>query len=301
MNGEQLCIEAAGYVAHIAGVGGALRTLTHDGRDLVVGFSHTQLRPLYRGVIAAPWPNRIGDGRYTFGGATHQLAIDEPDRGTALHGLAMWGTWQVVEQAEDRVVLAHELNARVGYPFPLDLRVTYALGDRGLAVHLRATSTGAVPAPYGCTFHPYLRGGHGTVDDWSLELGAGAYLETDERGLPVGLRAVEGSHFDFRSPRRIGPTGIDHAFTQLDGASRVRVRQADGSGVEMGWDEACSWVQIYTSDQGGGPHHRTGVAVEPMTAPPDAFRSGTDVVVLDPGSSHDARWTIRALDGHDVG
>jgi aldose 1-epimerase len=32
-----------------------------------------------------------------------------------------------------------------------------------------------------------------------------------------------------------------------------------------------------------------------MTCPPDAFNSGTDLVVLDPGEEHTAEWALRAV------
>jgi aldose 1-epimerase len=51
------------------------------------------------------------------------------------------------------------------------------------------------------------------------------------------------------------------------------------------------WAQFCT---GSGFGFR-GIAVEPMTCPADAFNSGTDLVVLDPGAKHEAGWTISAL------
>ena len=38
--------------------------------------------------------------------------------------------------------------------------------------------------------------------------------------------------------------------------------------------------------------HRKSLAVEPMTCPPDAFNSGVDLVVLQPGQSHSLALTI---------
>jgi aldose 1-epimerase len=248
-------------VAEVACVGAALRTLAHDGRDLVVGFPASGVRPLYRGVLAAPWPNRIGEGRDTFGGSEYQLPLDEPDRRTALHGLVMWDTWQVRERTPDRVVLGHRLNPRTGYPFMLDLEATYVVSEQGLVVALRAVNSGDAAAPYGCTFHPYLRAGAGPVDRWSLELPAASYLDVDARGLPAGPASVEGTPYDFRSPRVIAATAIDHAFTGRDGPGRqVRLLDGDGSGVEMAWDATFPWVQVYTSDHDERRHHRTGRA-----------------------------------------
>jgi aldose 1-epimerase len=44
---------------------------------------------------------------------------------------------------------------------------------------------------------------------------------------------------------------------------------------------------VYSGDTLEPGERRTGLAVEPMTCPPNALRSGTDLVVLRPR----ARWT----------
>jgi aldose 1-epimerase len=35
------------------------------------------------------------------------------------------------------------------------------------------------------------------------------------------------------------------------------------------------------------------LAIEPMTCPPNAFRSGTDLIVLQPGSSRSLAWGVQ--------
>jgi aldose 1-epimerase len=117
----------------------------------------------------------------------------------------------------------------------------------------------------------------------------------------VGLRDVAGTPFDLRTPRLLGAVEIDHAFTGLaagpDGCARAELRGPDGSGVAVEWPAAdLPWVQVHTADRPGQPElHRAGLAVEPMTAPPDALASGQDVVRLRPGDRHAARWSLRRL------
>src|SRR5438034_6318 len=60
----------------------------------------------------------------------------------------------------------------------------------------------------------------------------------------------------------------------------------------VGADEAFGWWQVFTSDTQPAPRQRRSVAVEPMTCPPDAFRSGRDVVSLEPGETWRGRWGI---------
>ena len=299
-SGEQYRIVAAGFEAVITRVGGTLRTLTFQGRPLVAGFDEKEIRPLYRGALLAPWPNRIADGRYEFRGDTHQLPVNEVDRSNALHGLVLWTEWTPVRHEPDRIELGCRLIARDGYPFQLDLSATYAATADGLRCELTALNSGDSDAPYGCAPHPYVVAGPGRVDDWRLELPADHYLEvTPDRLLPVEVRPVAGTSFDFRTARGIGDTFIDHAFTGLargaGGVARVRVVSPEGTGVEVSWDESCPWVQIHTADRPEPEFDRAGLAVEPMTCPPDAFNSGTDLVVLRPGDRHVASWTITAL------
>jgi aldose 1-epimerase len=285
-------------------VGGTLRSLRFAGRDLVVPYPAGAVRPLYRGALCAPWPNRVVDGRYTFDGRTYQLALSEPARGHALHGLVHWMRWDVVEWAADRVVLCGAVVPQEGYPFGLDLTVQYAVSSAGLAATLTAVNTGTQPAPYGCCPHPYLVAGPGRVDSWALTLPATSRLEVDERLAPARLVPVGEVDAAFHG-RLIGEAAIDHAFTGLerdaDGLARVSVAAVDGSGVEISWGGWAPWVQVHTADRPEPELNRVGLAVEPMSCPPDAFNSGTDLVVLAPGQQHEAAWWIRALSPPDTG
>ncbi len=300
-SGRQLRIAAGPYEAFIASVGASLRSLMHDGRDLVVPFDADEVRPGYRGTTLAPWPNRIVDGRYTFGDVEHQLPLTEPARGQALHGLLSWAEFSDRVVEEDRVVLAAVIEPQSGYPFRVEVETEYRLGADGLTQTVTARNIGADAAPWGTGPHPYLVAGPGTVDSWTLLLPTSDVLTvTPDRLSPVAVEPVaQHPEWDFRSARAIGDVFIDHAFTGLsraDGVAEVRLTAADGTGVAMSWDERCPWVQVHTADNPGQDAiHRIGLAVEPMTCPPDAFNSGTDLVVLGPGDAHAASWAIRAL------
>jgi len=300
MTGTEVHLTHGRYSAVVTVRGGALRELRFGDRNLVVGFGSEGAVPDYRGVICAPWPNRLADGTYTYAGKSYAATVNEPERGSALHGLAIHLPWEVQEAAADRAVLRCRIPSGPDYPGTVDLTVTYSLSDDGLHGTVQAVNTGSVSAPYGVCPHPYLVAGPSPLDDWSLELPANTFLEvTPDRLLPVGLRQVDGGAFDFRAPGRLGPVKIDHAFTDISrdaaGLARVRVFDPSGTGVELEWGAEWPWVQVHTGDKRVGPD-RLGLAVEPMTCPPDALHSGTDLIHLQPGQSHSASWTIRGLD-----
>ncbi|MDO9398971.1 MAG: aldose 1-epimerase family protein [Herbiconiux sp.] len=301
LSGARVDLEAGPYRASIASLGASLRVLQAGGRDLVLPYGVEELRPAYRGTTLVPWPNRIVDGRYTFAGEEQQLPLTEPARAHALHGLAVWLDYAVAERAVDRVLLTATVEPQTGYPHRLDIAVEFRLDEHeGLTQTVTATNSGDAPAPYGTGPHPYLVAGPGTVDDWTLELPAAEVLAvTPERLLPIGVSEVaseDGGVFDFRSARVIGDTFIDHAFTGLErdaeGVATVTVTSPEGTGARMTFGEECRWVQVHTADDSA----RAGLAVEPMTCPPDAFNSGIDLLVIAPGESATASWTIAATE-----
>jgi aldose 1-epimerase len=313
LGGEEHLLRHGDYTAAVTEVGGGLRFLRHGERDLLLGYAVDGIRRYYRGALLAPWPNRVVDGRYRFDGESFRLDLSEPERGHALHGLVVWSRFAVRTSDPSSVSLTHSLVPRTGYPFALELTVSYRLGDGGLTCSVTARNIGQRRAPYGVAPHPYLVAGHGRVDDWALELPAEQVMEvTADRLVPTGLRPVAGSTLDFREERTIGTTRLDHCFTALrpaddaddaddphdpyDGRVHARLLSADGHGVECAWDAATlPWVQVHTADLPDPAESRRGLALEPMTCPPDAFNSGTDLVVLDPGEEHTAEWALRAV------
>ncbi|WP_233191502.1 MULTISPECIES: aldose 1-epimerase family protein [unclassified Cryobacterium] len=299
-SGAQYEITGHGYRAVVTGTGATLRVLQYDSRDLIVSFAEDQPMVNFRGVLAAPWPNRIADGRYHLDGVTQQLPINEPSRECALHGLVYDRAWRLVHHSDSEVVLGLRLPVGDGYPFQLDLLARYWLSPVGLTTSIEATNAGTGTAPYGVCPHPYLRAGDSPLHTWQLSLPAERYLRvTPDRLLPDGLADVVDGPFDFRQPCPIGSVQIDHAFTGLvrdsDGVATVELRDTDGSGVAMSWGTDCPWLQIHTADLPTPGMNRLGLAVEPMTCAPDAFNSGTDLIWLSPGASHRASWVIAAL------
>ncbi|MGV9454572.1 gluconokinase, GntK/IdnK-type [Streptomyces sp. NPDC003635] len=284
--------------AVIVELGGALHDYVAHGRPLLDGVPAGSAITGGRGQLLVPWPNRVGEGRYRFGGRSLQLPLNEVERGNAIHGLLRWALWKPLARTGDSVLLGTTLCPQPGYPFLLDVQVEYRLGPEGLSTCVRATNTGTEPAPYGVGQHPYLTVGTDLVDSAVLTVPARYLLRTDHRGLPVGREPVDGTPYDFRVGRPIGDLRLDTAFTGLDrGADEraiVRLAHPDGScGVDVRLGEGVRWVQVYTGDTLGEPQRRRrGVAVEAMSCPPDAFRSGTDLTVLEPGATHVLRWGL---------
>ena len=300
LTGSHFEIQAGDYRACVTELGAGLRTLSHHGRALIVGFDQHELPPHSAGQLLAPWPNRIDGGRYQFGGRTHQLDLSEPARGNAIHGLTRWATWMPAAHISNEVTLTHLLLGRPGYPFCLEQRVSYRLdATDGLQVRVTATNVGQQPAPYGTGCHPYLTTGAALIDGCELELPAAQWLPTDDRGIPTGPpKDVTGSAFDFRTRHPIADAKLDHALTGLsrDEAGRAWARLADDR-VELGlWaGPGYDWLQVFTGDALEPEHRRRALAIEPMTCPPNSFVTGNDLLTLAPADTVTHTWGIAVL------
>ncbi|MGH1563000.1 aldose 1-epimerase family protein [Mumia sp. DW29H23] len=283
-SGEQYEISHGTSEATVTQVGATLRRLRFAGRSAIDGFGVDERASDGRGQVLAPWPNRLTDGKYTFGRRECQAPLNELSRHDAIHGLVRWLDWTCVEHTASSVTLRCTVRPQPGYEWHLDLEITYALDAAGLRVTLDARNADVEAAPFGVGFHPYLTLGRRPIDGLMLTVPATADASWDH---------------DFRTPRHLGSTRLDNAFGSLvrgaDGCAVARLEDpANGAAVELWVDGAFRYLMVYTADAVARPErHRMAVAVEPMTCPPEALRTGIDLVTLEPGATWQGSWGIR--------
>jgi len=298
-SGRQTRLRFEQQEAVVVEVGGGLRTYEVGGRPVLDGYAEHEMVSAARGQPLIPWPNRLHTGGYTWDGQEHAVPVDEPDQDNALHGLTKWLSWTAEPDGEAAVTMRLSLLPQEAYPFALDLAVRYELDPDGLTVTTTATNVGDSDAPYGYGAHPYLTVGTERVDEALLLVPAQTWLPTGPAQIPLGREPVEGTPYDFRNPTLIGPLHLDYAFTDLlrddRGRATLVLTAPDGPRVELWVDEQVRYLEVFTGDPLPQPdRRRRGLGVEPMTCPPDAFRSGQDVVRLQPGRDHLTQWGIRA-------
>jgi aldose 1-epimerase len=299
-SGEQYEVALGEQRATIVEVGGGIRAYSVAGRAVLDPYPREAMCDGAHGAVLIPWPNRLADGRYRFDGVEYQLALSEPATRTAIHGLLRWRAWRAIEHEPARVVMGIRLHPMSGYPFPLDVRVEYALGEDGLTVTTTARNSGERACPYGCGQHPYLSPGEGTIDSCLLELPAATRIRDDgTRGLPDGAEPVAGGAADFRIARPIGAVGFDAGFTDLArdelGRATTRLTAPDGSRAELWVDESYPFLQIYSGDGLSPERRRRGLAVEPMSCAANALQSGQGLARLEPGGAVRTRWGARLV------
>lgn len=296
-SGEQYELRCGEQQVVITEVGGGLRSYTVSERPVVDGYGLDQMCTGARGQTLIPWPNRIDGGRYHFDGMEHGLALTEPGARNAIHGLTRWASWCPVAHDKRHLRMKHTLHAQPGWPFVLNCELDYRLAPGGLTVRTIATNAGAAPCPYATGAHPYLTAGTERIDTTFVQVPGSIYYPTDERGIPTSREPVEGTLYDLREPTELGERCIDVAYTELargpDRRARVRLASPEGPSLMLWASDAYPYLQIFTGDTlPESERRRASLAVEPMTAAPNAFRTGDGLVVLLPDETHTTEWGI---------
>ncbi len=294
--GQQHAIARGPFRAVITQVAAALREFTVDDIDLTEPYPASVTPPSANGIVLAPWPNRVADGRWLLNGVQQQLDITEVDRSNSLHGLLRYAPYTLIERGDPFVLLGASVFPQHGYPFLLETTVRYELVDDGLSVTHTARNLSAATAPVAFGTHPFLTIGDVPSEQLMLTVHASTFFEVDDRLNPTAEVPVEGSPYDLRAGRQVGELELDTAFGGLrtvDGVSAV-LRAPDGREVRLTQDANHGYLQVYTSrtfPKRGGPG--AAVAVEPMTVPPNGFNSGLGLKWLEPGESWTVSWGIQ--------
>jgi len=285
--------------AVVTEVAAGLRVYTVNGQDVAEPYAADVQRPKGCGAILVPWPNRVRDGRWQYQGETLQLALTEPAKGNAIHGLLRYAPYRQTARTDSSITLSATVFPQLGYPFHLDTSVSYDLGADGLAVTHHVHNVGATDAPVAIGAHPYLRIGDVPTSDLTLTVAAATHIDVDDQSDPVGESSVVGTGYDLRAGRRVGELDLDDGFADVtvrDGLVQHHLAADDGRRVTLWGDENMRFVQVFTPRNFPGMDGTTrqAVAIEPMTAPADALNSGIGLRWLAPDETWTVSWGIRA-------
>jgi aldose 1-epimerase len=281
--------------AIVSPVGAALRRLDVAGRSVIEPTVNSEPAPGLAGALLVPWPNRVEGGRWWLGSREQRFVATEPGTGHALHGLLAEREFAVTASTLDRVELEALIDPEPGYPFALQVGVAYRVTDCGVDAEIAIRNRDAAPAPVAVGIHPYLRLGARDAHALTIDLDAEWAYHLDATEIPRHRFAVDGTAWDLRGGRRVSEAPRHVTFEHGPAASRDRVLgDPDGDRVALWADESFRWTQLYVVDgfaADDGP--RTAVAVEPMTAPPNALRTGVGLRWLAAHEEWTLRWGIR--------
>ncbi|MDB5313338.1 MAG: galM [Gemmataceae bacterium] len=235
--------------------------------------------------ILFPFPGRLRDGRFTVGGKSYQLPLNDSTKQHAIHGFTPRNPWRVVDSNGDdefafvtgQFNLREDLPSATGqWPADFNLNVTYRLHTDRLRVDVAVENLGPGPLPFGLGYHPYFRlpgVADPDVGRYVLRANVDQVWETDANNLPTGWRKDVPPELDFRRPRPVGATPLDNVFTNVtakptglvDLVELAVLSHPEAAGrLRITADAAFRELVLFT------PPHRRAVAIEPYTCSADA-------------------------------
>jgi aldose 1-epimerase len=254
--------------------------------------------PWFHGRVLCPFNDRIPGGHYRWNGQELQFPINSPEDASAIHGLVYSRAFEVSyagaapedkadgEEAVLRLTTQWSERELCGYPFALEVELSYHLMPTCFSFRISTRNTGGTPAPIAFGWHPYFTLGE-RVDRLSIQADCRAFVPVDETLMPKGdAKTVDGTSIDFRKGRAIGDSVIDIALTApADGRLFLSSKQ-ERIEIQLVGD-TFRYIQLFT-DPGRG-----SIAVEPVTAATNAFNlPRLGLRVLDPGQSITGRVDI---------
>jgi galactose mutarotase-like enzyme len=285
----------ARFVPSAGMVGASLRVGGRELLGLRSGLDAYRSRGATFGIpLLHPWANRLGGFAYEVDGVGVALDAGSPHVRTEEHGLPIHGLlaaypgWTVAARTETalsaRLDFAADPDLLGAFPFPHELALDVALAPQGLTIATTLTPTGdrAVPVAFG--FHPYLALPDVTREDLVLRHGAMTHLALDERGLPTGARAPVAAR---EAP--LGAATYDDLFTDLGPEPAFTLNGAERE-VTVRFLEGYTHLQLFA------PPGTATVAIEPMTAPTDALRTGDGLRLARRGEPFTATFAIDVRD-----
>ncbi|MBS1512408.1 MAG: aldose 1-epimerase [Bacteroidetes bacterium] len=275
----------------------------HDGRTINVihGYdnaedfaAHAESKG-FRSCKLSPFACRIKDAQYNFGDKSFTIEKFILN-GSALHGLLYNVPFTVVNSQADEysatITLQHEYKATdKGYPFEYTCTVMYTLkagNNLTLTTEITNNDKGLIPMHDG--WHPYFTFG-GSINDLQLEFQSKNIVDFDAALIPTGNTQP---YQTFAALRPLGETEFDNCFTlnfaECQPLCVLRDPQQQLQ-LEIRSGNSYPYLQIYT------PPHRTSIAIENLSAIPDAFNNGVGLRVLSPGetATYTTTYTITSL------
>ena len=289
---------ASGMEVCVTNFGGRIVSIAVPDRagkmqDVVLGFDN--IRDYFPenndsnfGAVIGRYGNRINQGLITIDSVQYQLPRN--NYGHCLHGGPdgwHYRVFEVVEADGNHVKLALESpDGDAGFPGTVKATVTYTLTDSN-ALDIAYEATTDAPTVINMTNHSYFNlsgdpANHTILDD-ELTINAAGFTPVDDTFMTSGeIAPVEGTPFDFRSPKLIGEEieadseqlrnghGYDHNWvldTQGDISKVAAELYCPATGIDMKIYTVEPGLQVYVGNfLDGSVRGKKGVAYQIRTA-----------------------------------
>ncbi|MFA5926569.1 MAG: hypothetical protein WCT32_02235 [Patescibacteria group bacterium] len=274
-----------------------------EQQDIIYGYASNKEKVGSMGDVLFPWPGRIENCQYDFAEEHYNLSGVRVKDGHANHGFAKFVPWEIVQSGRDSAQLrfktSKEEYAEKGYPFALELTLSYALDDSGMTCMASVINTGDKSAPFGLGFHPYFSLGAESISNLALQINANKMVEFGPDLKPTGELLNISGELDYTKTKKIGKQVVDNCYADLNfenGIAKTTLSNDNGEQVVVWQDESFPYLQLYSADTIPDPHKRRGLAIEPQTCTGFAFNMPKmGLRVLRPSEKFTGSWGVTPI------
>lgn len=266
----------------------AIRQKNGTWHNAIAGFSSpqhakTQLTERFASAKLSPFVCRLAHGQYTYAAQTHQI-IKHQIGVHAIHGLIYDALYQIIaseaNEHQARVQLRHQYRGQdeQGYPFDYQITLTYTLHPQGkLSIATEIHNNGNQTLPIADGWHPYFVL-DGALDTWTLHIRAKQQLQFSTELLPTGHTQPNNL---FQTPQPLRNQELDNCFILNEqNALAAATLQSSHLRLSIHPSQSYPYLQAYI------PPERDAIALENLSAAPDAFNNHIGLIQLPSGEKH---------------
>ena len=265
-------------IAGFSPIGASCTNLSLSGRNLISESIHADPSVMFFGTVLAPWPNRLRDGEFELEGKGYRIQ-NLDDQQNANHGLIGSEPLEVRDHRSDRITFGKRFGSEE-FPFQLDLEVTYSIADT-FSVEAEVKNLGQITAPFAIGFHPYYR----VPGGGRIQASVHTHTLADSRMIPYGQESIPG--LDLALPSAEVLDDCYHGDWQA-------VLETDEFSFSV-TPRNLPYLMLYQPANSPFIDGSGAIAIEPMSAPANAFQSEIENHLLAPGERKSFGYEIKIL------
>lgn len=233
----------------------------------------------FKSAKLSPFVCRMNKGEFSFDNENFKIEkFYLPPH--AIHGLIYDAVYRIiatnVNENSASVTLAYEYNSNdKGYPFNYYSEVIWTLSAKNhLSVTTRVINKTAQSIPFADGWHPYFTLGT-TVDECTLQFDSNTLIEFDETLIPTGNKKEDNR---FEKASSLKNIFLDNCFELNKNGGCVLENEKLKLSILP--DATYPFLQVYT------PPHRNSIAIENLSATPDAFNNEMGLLLIEPNKEY---------------
>lgn len=283
--------------AEIYAFGALLNCFSLNGLNVIDGFSSPEnakedITNGFKSARLSPFVCRLAGSKYSVN--EEQYTIDKFSLGDeAIHGLLYDAVFTITDYGADEnaaiVTLQYDYTkTNEGYLFKYSCIVIYRLESKGkLSVETIVQNNAADAMPLCDGWHPYFTLGC-KADELLMKINSNRMLEFNSRLLPTGKIIA---YDKFQQPELIAGINLDNCFLLNENDLPACTLRNNAFGLQLTIlpEKSYPYLQLYI------PPHRNSIAIENLSAAPDAFNNKMGLVMLQPGQSTSYKTTFKII------